>query len=64
MARGYAKPLYILPFDHRASFETGMFGWKGALTAEQTAQIAATKRVIYDGFVAAVADGVEKARGA
>jgi len=62
VARGYARPLYILPFDHRASFETGMFGWKGALTAEQTAQIAATKRVIYDGFVAAVADGVPKDR--
>ena len=27
--RGFTKPLYILPFDHRGSFETGMFGWKG-----------------------------------
>ena len=60
MTHGYDKPLYILPFDHRGSFETGMFGWKGALTAEQTAQIAATKQVIYDGFVAAVAAGVPK----
>ena len=58
--RGYQKPLYILPFDHRGSFETGMFGWKGALTTEQTAQIAAAKRVIYDGFLQAVADGVPK----
>src|SRR5215472_7854822 len=57
---GYDKPLYVLPFDHRGSFETGMFGWKGALTAEQTAQIAATKQVIYDGFKAAVAAGVPK----
>jgi hypothetical protein len=23
---GYDKPLYILPFDHRGSFETKMFG--------------------------------------
>ena len=30
---GYDKPLYILPFDHRGSFQTKMFGWKGALTA-------------------------------
>src|SRR5262245_34406046 len=59
---GYDQPLYVLPFDHRASFETGMFGWKGALTAEQTAQIAATKRVIYDGFTAAVGAGVPKDR--
>ncbi len=57
---GFDKPLYIQPFDHRGSFETGMFGWKGALTPEQTAQIAATKQVIYDGFKAAVAAGVPK----
>ncbi len=55
---GFDKPLYILPFDHRASFQTRMFGWKGALTAGQTAEIAAAKQVIYDGFKAAVEDGV------
>jgi 5-dehydro-2-deoxygluconokinase len=58
--RGYQKPLYILPFDHRGSFETGMFGWKGDLTAEQTAQIAAAKQVIYEGFKEAIAGGVPK----
>jgi myo-inositol catabolism protein IolC len=62
--RGYQKPLYFLPFDHRGSFETGMFGWKGALTAEQTAQIAAAKQVIYDGFLQAVANGVPKEKAA
>src|SRR3954454_18976330 len=55
---GYDKPLYILPFDHRGSFQTKMFGWKGALTEAQTAEIAATKQVIYDAFKAALADGV------
>jgi 5-dehydro-2-deoxygluconokinase len=55
---GFDKPLYILPFDHRGSFQTKMFGWKGALSAEQTAEIAAAKQVIYDGFKAAVQDGV------
>src|SRR6201981_4231118 len=64
MSRGYDRPLYVLPFDHRASFETGMFGWKGALTAEQTAQIAEAKQVIYDGFKAAVAAGVPKEKAA
>jgi myo-inositol catabolism protein IolC len=57
---GYSKPLYIQPFDHRGSFQTKMFGWKGKLTEEQTAQIAATKQVIYDGFKAALAAGVPK----
>ncbi len=58
--RGYDHPLYILPFDHRGSFETGMFGWHGDLTTEQTAKIAEAKRVIYDGFRAALAGGLPK----
>jgi len=57
---GYNRPLYLQPFDHRGSFETKMFGWHGDLTAEQTAEIAASKQVIYDGFKAAVANGVPK----
>src|SRR6266404_6909988 len=60
---GFDKPLYVLPFDHRGSFETKMFGWHGDLTAAQTAEIAATKQVIYDGFKAAVEAGVPKEKG-
>jgi 5-dehydro-2-deoxygluconokinase len=60
MTLGYDSPLYLQPFDHRGSFETGMFGWKGVLTPEQTAQIAEAKRVIYDGFRAAIAAGVPR----
>jgi myo-inositol catabolism protein IolC len=62
MTLGYDKPLYILPFDHRGSFETKMFGWTGDLTPAQTAEIAAAKQVIYDGFQLAVTDGVPKAK--
>jgi myo-inositol catabolism protein IolC len=61
---GYDKPLYILPFDHRGSFQTKMFGWKGTLTADQTAEIAAAKQVIYDAFRAAVQDGVPQKKAA
>jgi 5-dehydro-2-deoxygluconokinase len=57
---GFDQPLYILPFDHRGSFQTRMFGWTGRLTLEQTAQIGAAKQVIYDAFKAAVALGVAK----
>jgi len=57
---GFNQPLYILPFDHRGSFQKKMFGWDGTLTAEQTAEIAAAKRVIYDAFKQAVRDGVPK----
>ena len=59
---GFDRPLYILPFDHRGSFQSGLFGWKGALTAEETARVAASKAIIYDGFLAAVAGGVPKER--
>jgi myo-inositol catabolism protein IolC len=60
MMNGYDKPLYVLPFDHRGSFETGMFGWTGALTPGQSSQISAAKQVIYNGFQQAIEDGVPK----
>jgi len=57
---GFNQPLYILPFDHRGSFQKNMFGWHGALTPEQTAEIAGAKRVIYDAFRKASQTGVPK----
>jgi 5-dehydro-2-deoxygluconokinase len=60
MTVGYDRPLYILPFDHRGSFQTKLFGWKGTLTPEQTAEIADTKQVVYEGFKKALAAGVPK----
>jgi myo-inositol catabolism protein IolC len=57
---GFNEPLYILPFDHRGSFQTKMFGWTGTLSASQTAEIASTKQVIYDGFKSALQAGVPK----
>jgi 5-dehydro-2-deoxygluconokinase len=58
--RGFNQPLYLLPFDHRGSFQTKMFGWTGALSPQQTAEIAAAKQVIYDAFKSALASGVPK----
>ena len=37
-----------------------MFGWQSPLSDAQTAEIAAAKQVIYDGFLAALAGGVPK----
>ncbi len=62
-AIGTDQPPYMLPFDHRGSFQTTMFGWERRLPPDQTAQIAAAKRVIYDGLKAAVAAGVPKELG-
>jgi 5-dehydro-2-deoxygluconokinase len=60
MPRGYDRPLYLLPFDHRSSFQTRLFGWNPPLSDGQTASIADAKHVIYDGFMSALADGVPK----
>lgn len=60
MTVGFDKPLYVLPFDHRATFKNKMFGWTGTLTPEQHAQIEEAKQVIYDAFKAAVFHGVPK----
>lgn len=64
MSIGYDRPLYVLPFDHRGSFQKKMFGWEGELSADQTAEIAKAKAVIYDGFKAALDQGVPKDRAA
>src|SRR5262249_3396039 len=58
MPRGHDRALYILPFDHRGSFQAEMFGWKSPLSEAQTAEISHAKEVIYDGFKAALANGV------
>src|SRR5262245_10866623 len=64
MTTGYDQPLYVLPFDHRGTFQKSMFGWTGSLTPAQTAEIAAAKAVIYDGFKAAITAGVPKKKAA
>jgi exoribonuclease II len=51
---GCEGPLYILPFDHRYSFQTKLFGRRGPLLPRQIAEIAAARRVICDAFRAAV----------
>jgi 5-dehydro-2-deoxygluconokinase len=62
MSSGFDKPLYLLPFDHRESFQTKMFGWQGVLTNDQTLEIAVAKQIIYEGFITAITGGVPKER--
>jgi myo-inositol catabolism protein IolC len=57
---GYDRPLYILPFDHRASFEKGLFGFTAPLSPEQTKTVADSKQVVYDGLKLALTKGVKK----
>lgn len=49
---GYDKDLFILPFDHRSSFEAGLLGIRGRQADNQEVeQLAGYKQVIYDGFL-------------
>jgi myo-inositol catabolism protein IolC len=60
MLNGYNKPLYILPFDHRHSYLKNLFHWQEPLVPEQTAEVTTSKQVIYEGFKAAVAEGISR----
>ncbi len=62
---GYTKDLLVLPFDHRGSFQSGLFGIKDrAPTPAETKEIASYKDVVYDGFKAALEMGVPRDRSA
>jgi myo-inositol catabolism protein IolC len=60
MDLGYLGALHILAFDHRGSFQRKFFGVEGEPTPEETARIADAKRVIFEGFVAALDAGVDR----
>ena len=60
MITGYTRPLYLLPFDHRASYISELFGWKEPLNVEQMVTVAHSKHVIYAGFEQAITDQVQK----
>ena len=56
---GYNKDLFILPFDHRSSFEAGLLGIRGrSADPGEVERLQAYKRVIYDGFLEALDQGV------
>jgi myo-inositol catabolism protein IolC len=61
MALGYDQPLYVLAFDHRGSFQKKFFGVTGEPNAEESTRISDAKRVIYEGAVRALSEGVEAA---
>jgi hypothetical protein len=45
MTIGYDKPLYVLPFDHRATFSKNMFGWPVDYRAQKITRDTAVARI-------------------
>ena len=60
MDLGYDKPLYILAFDHRGSFQKKMLGIEGTPTDEDVQTISDAKLVIFEGFREALAQGAPR----
>jgi myo-inositol catabolism protein IolC len=54
---GHNGNLYILAFDHRASFQEKLFGISGVPTSEETKHIADAKLLVYEGLENAAASG-------
>jgi myo-inositol catabolism protein IolC len=59
---GYDRPLYMLAFDHRASFQKGQFGIEGTPSKEERARISQSKMIIFEGLRRAVEQSAPKER--
>ena len=57
MTLGYDKPLYLLAFDHRDSFEKGLFGTKEPVSADVRAGIVDAKELIFEAHLEVVKEG-------
>jgi len=57
---GYSLPLYLLAFDHRSSFERGLFGATPPVSNEVHDGIVKAKETIFEAIRLAVSDGVPK----
>jgi myo-inositol catabolism protein IolC len=57
MTLGYDKPLYLMAFDHRGSFEHGLFGATPPVSSQVHEGITQAKELIFDAHVQALAAG-------
>jgi len=57
-----AHPLFLLPFDHRASFQKGLLGITGPPDEAQHRRVADLKMLIWEGFEQALARGAPAER--
>ena len=57
MSLGYEQPLYLLAFDHRGSFEKGLFGTQAPVSAQVKAGIIDAKELIFEAHLEVVRNG-------
>jgi myo-inositol catabolism protein IolC len=60
MTLGYDKPLYLLAFDHRGSFQRNLLGITGIPNAAEAERISDAKRILYEAFELVIHDGVDR----
>ena len=60
MTLGYNRPLYLLAFDHRGSFQRDLFDAPRPVRDEIRARIVDAKEVIYEAFVEATERGAPR----
>ena len=58
MSLGYDQPLYLLAFDHRGSFEKGLFGTQPPVSAHVKAGIIDAKELIFEAHLDVVRNGL------
>ena len=63
MPRDYDRPIYIQPFDHRGTFQPGLFGWKPPRSEAQTTESAGVKWHVDQGFRSVLAAGALRESG-
>jgi myo-inositol catabolism protein IolC len=60
MTLGYDKPLYMLAFDHRGSFQKSLLGIDGIPNAAEADRISDAKRILWEAFELVVHNGVDR----
>jgi myo-inositol catabolism protein IolC len=60
MTLGYGKPLYLMAFDHRGSFEKDLFGASEPVPPDVRDGIIKVKEIIFDAHRQALADGAPR----
>jgi myo-inositol catabolism protein IolC len=60
MSTAFEGRLYLLAFDHRESFQEGLFGIHGTPSADQAARIGQSKQIAFDGLRRATGTGVPR----